>query len=384
MERRAVVIGAGVGGLASALALHRRGWEVTVHERAASLDPVGSGIGIAPNALRALDVLGVGDAVRRRAAIQGLAGLYRPDGRRLAVTDTERIHRAYGDPLVVLHRAELVGILAGALPDGTVRTGTEVRVVDPGGDGPDGAPARLFGPDGESAAALVVAADGIRSGARELLFPDHPGPVYSGFTSWRTVVAAPGEPRRVGETWGRGALTGVIPLADGRVYLYAAALAAPGGRAADGDERAELARRFGSWCEPVPELIGAAEAGRVLRHDVWDLVRPLPAFHGGRVALVGDAAHAMTPFQGQGACQAIEDAVVLAWESERGDGLAGYSAARVRRTTEVARRSRRVGRAVAMRRSGLRDALLRAAGRLPEAALVRGAAPMVDWRPPAG
>jgi 2-polyprenyl-6-methoxyphenol hydroxylase-like FAD-dependent oxidoreductase len=385
MERRAMVIGAGIGGLTAALALHRQGWRVDLYERAASLDPVGSGISIAPNALRALDVLGAGDPVRARASIQGEATLRRPSGRRLAAAGSEGIRRAYGDPLVVLPRAELVDTLRAALPPETVHTSAPARLLDPG----DGDRlARVETPAGEGEAELVVAADGIRSASRAVLLPGHPGPAYSGFTTWRTIVPTPPGGLPIGETWGRGALTGVIPLADGRVYLYAAALVPPGGRAADGDERAELLRRFGDWHRPIPELFGAAAPGRVLRNDVWELTTPLPAFHRGRTALLGDAAHAMTPFQGQGACQAIEDAVVLAHALDGppvARALAAYSAARIPRTTAVAARSRKVARLVAhtsVPAVAVRDGLLRAAALLPERTVVRAAAPMIDWHPP--
>ncbi|MEV7177909.1 FAD-dependent monooxygenase [Kitasatospora sp. NPDC093679] len=386
MQQKAVVIGAGIGGLAAALALHLRGWQVAVHERAASLDPVGSGLGIAPNALRALDVLGAGDEVRALAGLHGEAALRRPSGRRLAAAGQEAIARAYGDPVVAVHRADLVAALHRRLPPGTVRTGSPAALADPGDAR---RPARVTAGGTEGEADLVVAADGLRSAARALLLPGHPGPRYSGFTTWRTVVPDPGRPVPAGETWGRGALTGVIPLTGGRVYLYAAALTPPGGRAADGDERAELLRRYGGWHRGLVDLLHSADPAAVLRHDVWELADPLPALHGGRVALLGDAAHAMTPFQGQGACQALEDAVVLAHALAGADvtgALAAYTAARLPRTTAVTAGSRRVGRLVGLRAApavALRDTLLAAAGRLPERTAVRAAASLLDWRPPA-
>src|SRR5919206_1907698 len=98
--RRAIVIGAGIGGLGAASALARQGWAVTVFERAASLDPVGAGLGVAPNALRALDTLGLGDALRARAAIQGDAGIRRPDGRWIYRTSMASVRQRFGDPLV--------------------------------------------------------------------------------------------------------------------------------------------------------------------------------------------------------------------------------------------------------------------------------------------
>ena len=158
-----------------------------------------------------------------------------------------------------------------------------------------------------------MAADGIGSRIRATLFPDSPGPRYSGFTTWRFV--APALPAGAGraepaETWGRGEVFGVLPLASGQVYCYASAPAPPGLR--HDDEAAELKRRFGRWHDPIPGLIGAISPDRVLHDDVYWIAEPLPAYHRGRVAILGDAAHAMTPHLGQGACQAIEDAVVLA------------------------------------------------------------------------
>ncbi|WP_256862143.1 FAD-dependent oxidoreductase [Microbispora sp. GKU 823] len=114
----AVVIGAGIGGLTAALALARKDWSVTVLEQAASIEPVGAGLAVAPNALRALDVIGVGDEVRRLAAIQGQSGIRTPDGRWLSRTTAEAGAARYGDPIVLLARSALVGILAGRLPQG--------------------------------------------------------------------------------------------------------------------------------------------------------------------------------------------------------------------------------------------------------------------------
>ncbi|MEV7023745.1 FAD-dependent monooxygenase [Kitasatospora sp. NPDC093558] len=377
---QAIVIGGGIGGLAAALALHRRGIPVTVHERAASLEPVGAGLALAPNALRALDSLGVGDRLRALAAPHPAVGLRRPSGRWLARSSTGAVEAYFGDPVAAVARAAVIDALVEALPEGTVRTGSAATLVSPG----DAAnPAVVHTPDGESAAGLVVGADGIRSATRATLFPQHPGPRYSGFTTWRTIVDTPARrPAGVGEVWGRGRLAGIVPLADGRVYVYAAALAPAGERSPD--EHAELLRRFGTWCAPVPELLRQADPARILRHDVWELADPLPAYHRGRVALLGDAAHAMTPFQGQGACQAIEDAVVLA--ATGADRLPAYTAARLARTTRIVTGSRRIGALVALRSPTavlLRDTTLALAGLLPDHHLLRRTAPTYNWQPPA-
>src|SRR3954452_20191555 len=127
---RAVVIGAGIGGLTSGVALVQAGWQVTVVERAPSLDPVGAGLGVAPNALHALDALGLGDALRARAAIQGDAGIRRSDGRSLYRTSDAAIRLRVGHPLFATLRADLVAVLVEALPPRALRLATTVTGVD--------------------------------------------------------------------------------------------------------------------------------------------------------------------------------------------------------------------------------------------------------------
>jgi 2-polyprenyl-6-methoxyphenol hydroxylase-like FAD-dependent oxidoreductase len=374
---RAIVIGAGVGGLAAAVALQRRGWEVTAYERAGALADVGAGLAVAPNALKALDTIGLGDQIRELAAPQGEAGIARPDGSYLSRVNADAITERFGDPAVVLRRTALIATLAGALVPGTVRFGAAVTAVD-------AAAGRVTVDGAEDAADLVVAADGIDSTVRAALLPDFPGPVYAGMTSWRLLAPLPSTPMRLGETWGRGELVGLATLEGGIVYAYATAAVPAGGRAAGRDgERAELRRRFAGWHDPIPEVM--ASATEVLRTDIRCLDRPPERFHVGRVALLGDAAHAMTPHLGQGACQAIEDAVVLAAVAGQPDGLARYTAARRPRTAMVAGRSRRVSQLT--RLSGrvpvaLRDAALRLSNR-GRGAVIRQMAPVLGWRPPA-
>ncbi|WP_338118575.1 FAD-dependent monooxygenase, partial [Streptomyces prasinus] len=133
--KRAVVIGGGIGGLTAAAALHRRGTRVTVLERSGSLEPVGSAISLAPNALRALDVIGLGDDIRALSAWQGDGGLRAPGGRWLARTDADAAAERFGGPLVLLHRATLIDHLAGRLPADAVRTAAAAHLVDPGDPG---------------------------------------------------------------------------------------------------------------------------------------------------------------------------------------------------------------------------------------------------------
>lgn len=377
-SRRAVVIGGGIGGLTAAVALHRGGWDVTVLERALSLEPVGAAISLAPNSLRALDVIELGDEIRDLAAWQGDGGLRTPSGRWLSRTDADAVAERFGGPLVLLHRATLIAGLAARLPAEAVRTGAAATVADPGDTD---RPARVSTADGDLEADLVVAADGIQSAVRRELFPDHPGTVYSGFTTWRVVVPLPGARFASHETWGRGRIWGSHPLKDGRVYAYAAARTPAGERAPD-DEKAELLRRYGDWHDPIPAILAAARPEDVLRHDVHHIAEPLPAYHRGRVALVGDAAHAMPPTLGQGGNQAVEDAVVLAHHAH---DLAAYTGARLPRTTAVARQAVRVGRLNMMTgRTGIavRNTLLSVLSKAAPLLFLRGFEGIADWRPP--
>ena len=387
MALRAVVIGAGIGGLASAAGLHRDGWDVTVCERAAELAPIGAGIAVAPNGLRALDTIEAGQAVRALATHQEL-GVRRSDGRRLVQSSAAAIAARFGDPVVLLARGALLDALLAAVPAGALQLSAPVTAVVPGDQH---SRARVSTAAGDLDADLVVAADGIHSVARAMMFPDHPGLRYAGFTTWRFLADPIDRPGPMTESWGRGAVFGVMPLADGRVYGYAAAPAAAGVRAQD--EIAELTARFGDWHDPIPRLLRATTAEQVLHLDVEELIRPLPAFHLGRVALVGDAAHPMTPNLGQGGCQALEDATVLARLAAGAaadrlpDLLASYTSVRLPRATDVVRRSRRVAALATMTSPfavAARDATTLAVGRLMPDAALRSLAPVYDWRPPPG
>jgi len=375
--RHALVVGGGIGGVTAAIALGRVGWQVSVLERAASISDVGSGITLFPNAVRALDALGAGDAIRAAGAPPPAAGMQRPDG--TVVVDVSEVPSVGG--IVALHRADLHRTLRSFLADGVLRTGVEVTSV-----ATEAGTATVTTADGGTLTAdLVVAADGLRSTARAALWPEHAGPRYAGYTSWRAVTAEPVENVEYGgETWGRGLRFGILPLRDGRVYWFAVANAPAGAEAPD--PHAEVVARFGGWHDPIPRLLAATPPGDVLHLDIHDLYLPLPPFARGRVALLGDAAHAMTPDVGQGACQAIEDAVTLAsalaGEPDVPRALAAYDAQRRPRTESVVKAARRTGRlaqadgAVVV---ALRGLLMRV---VPPSASLRMVERITAWTPP--
>jgi 2-polyprenyl-6-methoxyphenol hydroxylase-like FAD-dependent oxidoreductase len=384
MVQRAVVVGAGIGGLVTALALAERGWDVRVVERAASLEPVGAGIVLAPNAMRALNALGVGEAVRERGHVPVSAGLRESSGRWIQHLPSSR--GSDGVPIVTIHRADLVEVLRAHLPSTALTLECEVLGLHQSGD-----VVGVTTSAGELEAELVVGADGIRSLVRSALFPAHPEPQYGGYMAWRAIVDTSRLARAIEpvESWGRGRLFGIVPLAGDRAYLYATAKT-PLARvdtsltgSADG-----LRAAFAGWHDPIPELLAGVRDEHVLAHPIYWLGRSLDRFHLGRVALVGDAAHAMTPNLGQGACQAIEDAVTLAATVDPADlarSLDRYSSARVPRATAVARLSYRIGRishASNPVTATLRNAAARAMGRMAPRLVARGTDSVMEWRPP--
>jgi 2-polyprenyl-6-methoxyphenol hydroxylase-like FAD-dependent oxidoreductase len=195
-------------------------------------------------------------------------------------------------------------------------------------------------------------------------------------------VDGAGEPG--GSTWGRGLEFGRMPLGPDRVYWFGVANTPHGTRFPD--SHAEVLRLFGSWHDPIPALLAATPPHTVLHHDIMELADPLPGFVSGRVALLGDAAHAMTSDLGQGACQALEDAVVLcaclAAEQDVPSALARYDAQRRPRAQGIALASRRMGQfKLAERRLELlrRNMKLRLAR--PRSG-ERGMATVGDWHPP--
>jgi 2-polyprenyl-6-methoxyphenol hydroxylase-like FAD-dependent oxidoreductase len=326
---KAIIIGGGIGGLASAVALSRRDWQVEVLERAPEFTEVGAGLSIWANGLRALDALGVGESIRQHATLEGQGGIQDSAGRWLARTNGAELERRYG-PTAMIHRADLLAVLCAAVPAEALRSGVPVSEVRPDGT--------VMHSGGESRADLVVGADGIKSVTRMSVWPDAPPPRYAGYTAWR-MITPPVPVGESSESWGAGERFGYVPLADERVYCFATANAPEG---ADGGGLPGLRRRFAGWHDPIPALLEATDPGAVLHDDLYELP-PLPAYTRGRAALVGDAAHAMTPNLGQGAGQALEDAVVLAKTVGGPSGLDAYDRLRRPRTQKIALRSHRIG-----------------------------------------
>jgi 2-polyprenyl-6-methoxyphenol hydroxylase-like FAD-dependent oxidoreductase len=366
---RVVVVGGGIAGLSVAIGLRGTGHEVVVLERAPRIDSVGAGITLFGNAMRALDRLGVQHAVAAQGAPARRSAVLTSEGRELADVPPDLL-----EGTIAVHRAALQRELAAA--SGEVRLGAEVTAVE---QRSDGVVARV-GDGSEKRGDLLVGADGLGSVVRAVVADVRPR--YAGYTAWRGVSPVPVEAGRLTESWGAGERFGLVDIGGGRTYWFATKNAPEGEPDEPEGRKAEIVQCFSGWHEPIAAILEAADESEILRNDVYYL-EPLPRWSEGRIVLVGDAAHATTPGVGQGAAQAIEDAVVLA-DRLAGDGdlpaaLAEYEAFRRPRADAVLKVSRRVDRAAQLANPlgwRLRNALVR---RMPERAQRRQLEPLVRY-----
>jgi 2-polyprenyl-6-methoxyphenol hydroxylase-like FAD-dependent oxidoreductase len=332
---RVIVVGGGIAGLSAAIGLRRSRHEVIVLERAPRIDPVGAGLTLFANAMSALDRLGMRAAVAAQGAAAKRSAILTWEGRELA-----EVPRDLLEGTIAIHRADLQRELAAAA--GEVRFGAEITAVE---QHDNGVVAR--GADGsEQRGDLLVGADGLSSVLRSEIADVQPR--YSGYTAWRGISPVPVEPGRLTESWGVGERFGLVDIGRGRTYWFATKNAPEGEPDEPEGKKIEILRRFSAWHQPIATIAHSVDEDAILRNDVYYL-EPLPRWSEGRIVLVGDAAHATTPGVGQGAAQAIEDAVVLADRLAAGGdlaiALAEYEAIRRPRAEAVLKLSRRVDKA---------------------------------------
>ncbi|MGC2655884.1 MAG: FAD-dependent oxidoreductase [Mycobacterium sp.] len=365
MGRRVVVVGAGIAGLATAVGLQRRGCEVTVVE-ARTDTSTGAGISIWPNALAALDCIGLGDAVREAGGRITAGALRWQDGSWLRRPAAERFVKALGEPLAVVQRSALRDILTDALPAGTVEYELAVSGLV---STADGVRARLSDATVRIADA-VIGADGTHSVVARHLN----GPLtdrYAGYTAWRGIAGYAMDSELAGETFGPSAETGHVPMGANLTYWFTTERAPEGSRSPQG-ELPYLQAKLADWAEPIPSILAATAAADVLRDDLYDRT---PAQHWARgpVVLVGDAAHPMRPHLGQGGCQALEDAAILAAFVDQTFDLttafARFAAFRRPRIKSLVRESALIGKVVHLRSAFFSAAATRATVLIPEALL---------------
>jgi 2-polyprenyl-6-methoxyphenol hydroxylase-like FAD-dependent oxidoreductase len=373
---KVIVVGAGVGGLSAAIALRRAGIDVTVYEKQSDPRVIESGGGFIlwNNAIKGLRQLGVADEVQQKGAELKLAEWRTPNGSSLGAWPVADVSREVGAPVAGIRRTNIQSALVRAVGEGVLRLGVECTGYTQEGD----SVAVLLGDGSEDRADVLLGADGLNSLVRAELHGGRQEPRSAGYfqkfaiTDVQTDVATAGTFLEID---GRGLRFFIFPVGGGETYWAAAT---PYTKEVEGEvgspaAKAQLLERYRGWMEPVEALLEGTEAGAIYRRDIVDR-KPLKSWGDGRVTLLGDAAHPMTPNLGQGAGQAIEDAVVfakcLAEDGEVADALRAYEAKRIPRTTSFVRRSRLIGRMGRLRNPAacvVRDAIGRIM--IPRAAL---------------
>lgn len=367
--RGVLVVGGGIAGATLCLALARRGVKVRLVERDAAWRPVSAGMFLYANGLAALDRLGVLPQVVAAgwASPDGRNPILAPDGGLITEVAYPRIGGAHVPPILGILRAELHRVLAGAMAaEGVpVRLGCAVEAVE---DAPPGPVVARLSDGTREECDLLVGADGIRSALRGLLFPGV-GPEFTGFGVWRSMHGRPPGLDAKVMMMGVGKRLGIMPISGDRLYVFATSRE-PGNPRHDRGAWHQLMRaKFAEFRGPAARFLEELrDPAQVVYTPVEEVRLPLP-WHRGRVGLIGDAAHASTPFMGQGGAMAIEDAVVLAEMLARhGPGeavLAAFGQRRHARCALVQDTSRRVGEAGGLEDEAAcaaRDARLREAG----------------------
>jgi 2-polyprenyl-6-methoxyphenol hydroxylase-like FAD-dependent oxidoreductase len=365
---RAVVIGAGIGGLAAGIALRQSGWDAVVCERAPEIREVGAGLTLWTNAVKVLRKLGVGKELGAASHPIDLSELRSWRGRLLVQTRFAEMHARLGAPSVGIHRADLQSLLADALGRDRVRLGADCVGFT---QDATGVTAR-FADGHKERGDVLIGADGIKSAVRQQLLGDKPLR-YAGYTAWRGVGLIDRPEVPLGVTvlaMGRGSQVGMLPIGRGRTYWFATANVPARESDPPGGHKTALLDRFRDWYAPFPAAVEATPEEAIIRNDIFDRP-PVRKWGDGRVTLLGDAAHPTTPNLGQGACQAIESAWVVAQHlggaADVPEALRAYEQSRFDRTAFITNRSWKLGKIFAYESRlacGLRDVAFRLLGGL--------------------
>jgi 2-polyprenyl-6-methoxyphenol hydroxylase-like FAD-dependent oxidoreductase len=346
------IVGAGIGGLTTGIALAQRGIAFRIFEAAPELREVGAGIWVPPNGLEVLARLGAAQAVKEAGTPIEIAEL---SDYRAGVLQRAETRSSLGHATVAIHRGALQKLLAERVPRESLCLGRQCSGVE----AKDGAVLVRFADGQTFEASAVIGADGLASSVRASLFPEVQ-PNYSGQTSWRGVVdyELPQPFNRVSaEIWAPERRFGFSSIGGRRTYWYATADAPAGTRLSADDAKRKLTSLFTEFAPPVPSLIAETPGEAMIQTDLSDL-DPETQWTSGRIALLGDAAHATTPNLGQGGAQAIEDAWVIADQIARRDRIedafAEYERRRRPKASMLIRRARQMGRMAHLGSTGAR------------------------------
>ncbi|MBK7869997.1 MAG: FAD-dependent monooxygenase [Saprospiraceae bacterium] len=309
------IIGGGIAGLTVAIALKKIGIHAQVFESAATIKPVGAGLMLAANAIKAYQKLGIADKIIARGRLLPSFSILDQRGRTITTANTESIGKKYGLHNFAIHRAELHEALLEELDPTQIILNKKVTGFNHLNDNKINI---HFADSSNHSTEILIVADGIRSTVRQQLLPNSKIR-YAGYTCWRAVIDNPDLPLHgASETWGKNGRFGIVPLADDKIYWFAV-INAPQNNSTHRDYKAkDMLRIFEHFHQPIPAILEHTKDSDLIWNDIIDL-KPIQQYAFGNIVLIGDAAHATTPNMGQGACQAIEDAVILADELAKHD-----------------------------------------------------------------
>jgi 2-polyprenyl-6-methoxyphenol hydroxylase-like FAD-dependent oxidoreductase len=356
------IIGGGIAGLTTAIALKKIGIETTIFEAAPEIKPVGAGLGLGANALKAFDYLGIADEVMKAGRLLDAFTVYDQAGKPITRTDSKAISAKYGADNFAIHRADLHRILMSKIDAGSITTNQ--RAVD--FEQKENSVIIKFQSGMTYETDYLIVADGIHSPIRQKLLPNSK-PRYAGYTCWRGVTDNSDlNLTEASETWGAAGRIGILPMANNKIYWFACVNAPQNDPTMKAYTIADVQRVYKNFHAPIPQVLAQTKQEQVFWNDIIDL-EPISQYAFKNIVLIGDAAHATTPNLGQGGCQAIEDAVVLADEIKaKGNIVAAFKAfesRRMKRTHYVVNTSWTVGK-VAQWQNALLIALRNAAFRL--------------------
>ena len=342
LTMKVAIIGGGIAGLTTAIALQQIGVTCTIYESAPDVKPLGAGIVLAANAMKALEKLNLSERVLAKGRLLNAFSILDQQGKIITKTNSPAVREKYGADNFAIHRADLHELLRSELTQANLRTNKQFTFFEK-----EEATIRLYFKDGSSEEVdYLLACDGIHSMVRKQLLPEA-NPRYAGYTCWRAVVNMPHlSLTEATETWGTEGRFGIVPLTAGRIYFFACLPAAANNPVTKNYQVADLLRHFHNFHSPVPDILHHTRNEQLIWNNICDL-KPLKHFAFGNILLLGDAAHATTPNMGQGACQAIEDAVILATEWKQNTlvehTFRNFEKKRLKRTSYITVQSRRIG-----------------------------------------
>ncbi|PSR57163.1 monooxygenase [Adhaeribacter arboris] len=339
---KVVIIGGGIAGLTTAISLQQAGVSCAIYEAAPAIKPLGAGLTLAANAMKALAKLGLAEEVLAQGNVLTAFNILDEKGKIITQTNSSVFRAQYGADNIAIHRANLHQVLLSRIAPDTLYLNKQLVRLEKQNSG-----LLLHFSDGSTTKTdYLLAADGIHSAVRKIILPEAT-PRYAGYTCWRAVVDMPNVVQTEAiETWGQAGRFGMVPVAPNKIYYFACISAPQPDSAFKNFTVTDLVQQFKEYHRPIPEIWRQSHNEQLIWNDIYDL-KPLPQLAFGTILLLGDAGHATTPNLGQGACQAIEDAVILAnlWRNNNRveDTFLQFEKMRLPRTHFVTTQSRRAG-----------------------------------------